>query len=112
MFFGPNDSTEEDYYIKNDFSPEEIKQGLAAPVQKFCNNAHMVRPALQANWLGIRVISILRGSRERASCEARPSRRARKNVLLPRGLFRVIAEVQRVLRRPDTVAGADCRERL
>ena len=44
MFFGPNDSTEEDYYIKNDFSPEEIKQGLAAPVQKFCNNAHMERP--------------------------------------------------------------------
>ena len=23
---------------------EEIKQGLAAPVQKFCNNAHMERP--------------------------------------------------------------------
>ena len=33
-----------DYYIKNDFSPEEIKQGLAAPVQKFCNNAHGERP--------------------------------------------------------------------
>ena len=44
MFLGPNDSTEEDYYIKNDFSAEEIKQGLAAPVQKFCNNAHMERP--------------------------------------------------------------------
>jgi NNP family nitrate/nitrite transporter-like MFS transporter len=44
MFLGPNDSTEEDYYIKNDFSPEEIKQGLAAPVQKFCNNAHGERP--------------------------------------------------------------------
>merc|ERR1711990_1301875 len=43
LFF-TSDSIEEDYYIKNDFSPEEIKQGLAAPVQKFCNNAHMERP--------------------------------------------------------------------
>ena len=26
------------------FIKREIKQGLAAPVQKFCNNAHMERP--------------------------------------------------------------------
>ena len=30
--------TEEDYYIKKEFSEEEIKEGLAVPVQKFCDN--------------------------------------------------------------------------
>ena len=38
--FLPGDPTvtEEDYYIKNEFSEEEIKEGLAVPVQKFCDN--------------------------------------------------------------------------
>ena len=35
--------TEEDYYIKKEFSEEEIKEGLAVPVQKFCNNCRNER---------------------------------------------------------------------
>ena len=31
-------------YIKNDFTEEEIKEGLAVPVQKFCDNCHNERP--------------------------------------------------------------------
>ena len=34
---------EEDYYIKKEFSEEEIKEGLAVPVQKFCDNARNER---------------------------------------------------------------------
>ena len=35
--------TEEDYYIKKEFSEEEIKEGLAVPVQKFCDNCRNER---------------------------------------------------------------------
>ena len=46
MFFpASKDATEEDYYIHAEFTPEEIKAGLAAPVQKFCDNSHGERPA-------------------------------------------------------------------
>ena len=45
MFFPGNPNiSEEDYYIKNDFTEEEIKEGLAVPVQKFCDNCHNERP--------------------------------------------------------------------
>ena len=45
MFFpASKTATEEDYYIHNEFTPEEIKAGLAAPVQKFCNNSRNERP--------------------------------------------------------------------
>ncbi len=45
MFFpASKTATEEDYYIHNEFTPEEIKAGLAAPVQKFCNNSRSERP--------------------------------------------------------------------
>jgi len=45
MFFpASKTATEEDYYIHNEFTPEEIKSGLAAPVQKFCNNSRNERP--------------------------------------------------------------------
>ena len=45
MLFPPNKtSTEEDYYIKGEFTAEEIKSGLAAPVQKFCDNSRDERP--------------------------------------------------------------------
>ena len=45
MFFpASKKATEEDYYIHNEFTPEEIKAGLAAPVQKFCNNSRNERP--------------------------------------------------------------------
>jgi NNP family nitrate/nitrite transporter-like MFS transporter len=51
MFF-PSDSTisEEDYYIKRDFTEEEIKERLAAPVQKFCDNSHQARAAPPRRW--------------------------------------------------------------
>jgi len=46
MFFpASKDAMEEDYYIHAEFTPEEIKSGLAAPVQKFCNNPHGERAA-------------------------------------------------------------------
>ena len=43
--FSPGDPNvkEEDYYIKYDFTEEEIKEGLAVPVQKFCDNCHNER---------------------------------------------------------------------
>ena len=45
MFFpASKESTEEDYYIHREFTPEEIKSGLAAPVQKFCENSRNERP--------------------------------------------------------------------
>lgn len=45
MFFPASaDVTEEDYYIKGEFTPEEIKSGLAASVQKFCDNSRQERP--------------------------------------------------------------------
>ena len=41
MFFpGDPTITEEDYYIKKEFTEEEIKEGLAVSVQRFCNNSH------------------------------------------------------------------------
>ena len=36
--------SEEDYYIKREFSEEEIKEGLAVPVKKFCENSYQERP--------------------------------------------------------------------
>lgn len=44
MFFpGDPSQTEESYYIDREFSEEEIKEGLAVPVQKFCNNCRNER---------------------------------------------------------------------
>ena len=40
---------EEDYYIKYDFTEEEIKEGLAVPVQKFCDNCHNERAPQHRN---------------------------------------------------------------
>ena len=40
---GDPNVTEEDYYIKKEFSEEEIKEGLAVPVQKFCDNCRNER---------------------------------------------------------------------
>ena len=45
MFVGASaDKNEEQYYIENEFTPEEVKEGLAASVQKFCDNSHQERP--------------------------------------------------------------------
>jgi len=45
MLLGPTAGvTEEDYYIKAEFSEEEIKAGLAKAVQKFCDNSRNERP--------------------------------------------------------------------
>ena len=45
MFFpASKDATEEDYFIKAEFTPEEVKSGLAASTQKFCENARSERP--------------------------------------------------------------------
>ena len=44
LFPASKDATEEDYYIKAEFSPEEIKSGLAASTQKFCENSRSERP--------------------------------------------------------------------
>lgn len=44
MFFpGDPSVSEEDYYIKREFTEEEIKEGLAVPVQKFCDNSKQER---------------------------------------------------------------------
>jgi len=44
MFFaGDPNVSEEDYYIKKEFTEEEIKEGLAVSVQKFCDNSHQER---------------------------------------------------------------------
>jgi NNP family nitrate/nitrite transporter-like MFS transporter len=44
MFFpGDPTITEEEYYIKREFTEEEIKEGLAVSVQKFCDNSHQER---------------------------------------------------------------------
>ena len=43
LFPGDPNVKEEDYYIKYDFTEEEIKEGLAVPVQKFCDNCHNER---------------------------------------------------------------------
>ena len=44
MFFaGDPNVSEEDYYIKAEFTEEEIKEGLALSVQKFCDNSKQER---------------------------------------------------------------------
>jgi len=44
MFFpGDPNVSEEDYYIAREFSEEEIKEGLALSVQKFCQNSYQER---------------------------------------------------------------------
>mmetsp|Transcript_11653 Transcript_11653/g.18753 ORF Transcript_11653/g.18753 Transcript_11653/m.18753 type:complete len:350 (-) Transcript_11653:214-1263(-) len=44
MFFpGDPNVSEEDYYIKREFTEEEVKEGLAVSVQKFCDNSHQER---------------------------------------------------------------------
>ena len=44
MFFpGDPNVSEEDYYIAREFSEDEIKEGLALPVQKFCQNSYQER---------------------------------------------------------------------
>jgi NNP family nitrate/nitrite transporter-like MFS transporter len=40
---GDPSCSEEDYYIRREFTESEIKEGLAAPVQKFCDNSHQER---------------------------------------------------------------------
>ena len=44
----PPTSPEEDYYIAREFTEEEIKEGLALPVQKFCDNQRMSAPSSTA----------------------------------------------------------------
>merc|ERR1711990_115532 len=44
MFFpGDPNVSEEDYYIAREFSEDEIKEGLALSVQKFCQNSYQER---------------------------------------------------------------------
>ena len=44
MFFpGDPNVSEEDYYIAREFNEEEIKEGLALSVQKFCQNSYQER---------------------------------------------------------------------
>jgi NNP family nitrate/nitrite transporter-like MFS transporter len=58
--------TEEDYYIKKEFSEEEIKEGLAVPVQKFCDNCRNERaPRAPPRGGGIQGVSLLSERRER-----------------------------------------------